>query len=302
MNVKEQAKLIVNNRKKVAEENQRTFLESLRKDAVFDQLCFNLNSKKWNYVKSVSQQQKEDALREIEENEKAIVSYLESKGLGAESIKPKYFCKKCNDTGEIDGKECECIKTLVQEIVYKENPLLKEGGENLSGIDFDFYGEEKDIKRKYAEYLDKTMSGGEKAYYLLVGKTGTAKTYIALTALKQEFIKGRSVKAISSIKLNKSFLNYHCARIENKDALWQEIAGADVMLIDDLGVEQLLNNVTVPYLYELLIDRLDKVTFITTNLDVIELEKRYGQRILSRLLDKKLSTAINFKGKDLRFN
>ena len=89
--------------------------------------------------------------------------------------------------------------------------------------------------------------------------------------------------------------------MQDKNRLWKTFEDADAILIDDLGTEQVLNNVTIPYLLELLTERTDKVTIITTNLSALDLEQRYGQRIVSRLLDKKLSYPLIFKGNDLRF-
>lgn len=85
--------------------------------------------------------------------------------------------------------------------------------------------------------------------------------------------------------------------------MWETITETDAILIDDLGAEQVLNNVTIPYILEMLTERAEnKVTVITTNLSPVELEKRYGQRIVSRLLDKKLSVGIEFGGEDLRIS
>ena len=83
--------------------------------------------------------------------------------------------------------------------------------------------------------------------------------------------------------------------------MWDELSQPDLLYIDDLGVEPILNNVTVTYLYALLVDRMDKKTIITTNLDVMKMEERYGERILSRLLDKRKGAMMTFEGEDLRF-
>ena len=50
-----------------------------------------------------------------------------------------------------------------------------------------------------------------------------------------------------------------------------------------------------------LVDRMDKKTIITTNLDVLRMEDRYGERILSRLLDKRKGAMMTFEGEVLRF-
>lgn len=301
MNGRDRAYLIIQKRRKAAEEARDALYENLRKDEVFNALVREENAAKWDFVKSRSEEEKTLCEQRITESNKKITEYLVSRGLGADALEVRYSCPICNDTGKINGKDCECLKRLILQEQLKVSPLLIGCAESVRDLDYDYYGEEAEQKRKYAEFLSSSLAEGSKRYYLISGKTGTAKTYIACTLIRDEITKGKETLALNAIKLNKAFLEYHCAAPERKEELWRALASPDVLLIDDLGVEQILNKVTVPYLYELLIERIDKVTLITTNLGPQEIEARYGQRILSRLLDKKLSVALLFKGKDLRF-
>ena len=293
---------LIKENKKIAEQKHGEFLEWLKKDPIIEEKLRRQNALKWDYVVSYNNVERSIIESKLNELDREIEEYFVEHSLDIKYLYPVYSCEKCEDTGVYQGKECECVERMVALLTLEENPTLKNCSKSLKNIDFDFYKDEAEQKIKYVKCIYKALNEGSKAYYLLTGATGTAKTYVATVALNEMLNKGYGVKVMSAIKLNKAFLEYHCAPLEKKDMLWQRIIGYDCMLVDDLGVEQVFNNVTIPYLYEFLVERMEKVTFFTTNLDLIDLEKKYGQRILSRLLDKRLSLAIEFKGKDLRFN
>ena len=77
---------------------------------------------------------------------------------------------------------------------------------------------------------------------------------------------------------------------------------ADVLLLDDLGSEPLMENITIVQLFNLINERqtAGKGTVISTNLNVRELRERYTERIASRLTDKRQCTQVVFMGDDIR--
>ena len=84
----------------------------------------------------------------------------------------------------------------------------------------------------------------------------------------------------------------------------ERIVHCDVLLIDDLGMEPLMENITVEQIYNLLNSRLLRghYTAISTNLSRLELKQKYTERVTSRLLDARSALAIPFMGKDIRLN
>lgn len=302
MTEREKAIIEIKNRRKIAEEARTEALETLRKDASFDDLYRKMNSLRWDYIKTVSTEEQRDIQSRIDSAEESLNKTIKEKGFHFDVLGLPYNCKLCKDTGTIDGVACKCTESVRKELALKENPMLGEMPSGLKAIGYAFYGKDAAGKKACAEYIADEIKK-EKRIFLFAGKTGTGKTYFAGSAVRGLLEEGKDVKAISAIKLNKDLLEYHCAPLEKKRGLWVEIAERDVMLIDDLGAEQVVNNVTIPYLLELLTERAEgKITFITTNLSPTELEKRYGQRIISRLLDKKLSVAVAFGGEDLRLS
>jgi DNA replication protein DnaC len=226
---------------------------------------------------------------------------LRTLGYSKEDLLPKYNCKKCHDSGRINGEQCDCVERERVRIELLNNPSLNEV-KQLKKLEFSIYGNNAEFFKKCAKYLMVNIvdKEGNKSIFTLLGETGVGKSYIAKAAVRQCLEIGDSVIVINAIKLNKMFLEYHCAPIENKKEILKDIENCDVLLIDDLGVEQILKNVTLSYFYELIIDRIGKKTIITTNLTQRDIELRYDQRIFSRLMDKVNSAVILLNGNDLR--
>ena len=77
-----------------------------------------------------------------------------------------------------------------------------------------------------------------------------------------------------------------------------------LLLVDDLGTEPLMRNITVEYLFLLLNERMEAglSTMVTTNLTPAQIQERYGERVCSRLFDRSSALTIKLEGKDLRLH
>lgn len=302
MTEREKAVIEIKNRRKIAEENRLNAMFELRKDVEFDELYRKLNSLRWDYVKAKASEKQTEIQREIDTVEKSLNNFIRQKGFPFDIYGLPYNCNLCKDTGTVNGTACKCTEDVRKELALKASPILRGVAKSFEEVNFDFYGKSAAGRKACASFVESELRNGKKIF-VFRGKTGTGKTYFAGTAARKLLEEGKEVRAVSAIKLNKELLEYHCASLEKKRELWEEIATREVVLIDDLGAEQILNNVTIPYLLEMLTERAEeKITFITTNLTQGEIEERYGQRILSRLLDKKLAVGVEFGGDDLRLN
>lgn len=224
-------------------------------------------------------------------------------GFSESDLIPQFSCNKCNDTGRCDKGRCDCVEKERIRLELINNPDLEKVPNTLKKIDFAVYGEYAEKYRIRAKYLKENIveKKGNKSIFTIFGEAGTGKTYMSKVCLRQCMENGDTVISLNAIKLNKLFLEYHCAYLENKKEILSEVENCAVLLIDDLGVEQVLNNVTLPYFLQLLIERIGKKTIITTNLCQKDIENRYDQRIFSRLMDKENSAMIDLCGRDLRF-
>ncbi len=122
------------------------------------------------------------------------------------------------------------------------------------------------------------------------------------TALMQ---KGMSAVTVTAFDLVRRALDYHTQfSIENYIDRFTPMLDCDVLVIDDLGKENMLKNVTLEYLYAVVNERWlnKKNTIITSNLAPDAILARYGEAITSRLLDKNLSRNFMIKGKNARLN
>ena len=247
-----------------------------------------------------------DSIRKEKENLNKI---LKKHNIDTTTLKPQYECKRCNDTGIINNEMCDCFKAELSK------KLLVNCGLNYNNLpDFDKMSydivknqEEKDRYIKTCELFKKYISklnGTEKKLILLSGEVGVGKTHI-LKATTHEAIKnGYYSLYTTAFDLNKAFLNYHCASLDKKEEIISKYLQCDLLLIDDLGTENILKNVTIEYLYLVINQRLEsnKNTIITTNLNLEELKNIYDERIMSRLANKQTCITTALQGSDLRWN
>lgn len=293
------AKAMLNDRREKAEKDYADVLELLRSDKEFDEdysrhsyLEFELARREVYGLEAGELKTERDKLKE------KLAKCFEKNGMVGLG-KPAYTCQKCSDTGYYGGKRCNCLEKARIEVNLDRFPALKDLPATAAEIDYGFYGGNNKAYEKCAEFLRDNFVNGDLNFCTIIGAPGTAKTYFAECCIKEMLLKGASITIINGVKLNRLFLEYHCAPLEKKASVWSELE-CDVLLVDDLGVEAVLNNVTVQYLYELLTERAEKKTLITSNLDLHALEEKYGQRILSRLADKRRSAVVPFGGSDYR--
>ena len=68
--------------------------------------------------------------------QKQFNDLLAAHNLTRADIEPQYTCKKCEDTGYIDGHMCSCYRTLLQQIAYENlnsiSPLTLSSFEDFS--------------------------------------------------------------------------------------------------------------------------------------------------------------------------
>ena len=76
----------------------------------------------------------------------------------------------------------------------------------------------------------------------------------------------------------------------------------DLLLLDDLGAEPMIENVTINYLYYLINERLcaGKAMIVSTNFMPDELREAYTERVSSRLMDQRNTQVLHFVGTDVR--
>ncbi len=233
-----------------------------------------------------------------------LIARVKALGYSEDDLENHYVCQHCKDIGMVGGENCTCVKQLVFDMLSGNCVGRVTDIDNFDAIDMNFYPAEykndmaKRLKwfKKYAENFPHI----EYKYLVLSGRVGTGKSF-TLSVLANELMrKGLSVLMLNSQQLNRLFLKYHLASVEQKEDIFAPLVDCDLLIIDDLGTENIMNNVTVNYLYELIASREQSPIAVTTNLGSEQILARYGQRIYSRLFQRGKCLAINFDGVDLR--
>jgi len=224
------------------------------------------------------------------------------KKLGIKTTAPPPTCSKCSDTAFFKGNFCQCV--ISHTLTNPKNisiPLT-----NFSDIDYKRF-DPKTLDNNKLIYIDIEKIANKfplnnRQIITIIGATGTGKTLLAGAATKQILTKGFSAIAITAFDFFSRAQSYHTTFDDTKDDFLAPLLTADLLVIDDLGTEVILNNITHQYLYSILAERIanKKLTFITANLSQEGILSRYGERIYSRLFDKALSYRGELEGKDLR--
>lgn len=242
----------------------------------------------------------------IAELESKRLALLAAMGLKQQDLEPTYKCDKCQDTGRVGGKLCECYKKELYNI------LLENSGARTNLANFNQYDEtlitnptQREqftmLKDKFKKWVAAYPNVGTHTF-VFCGATGVGKTFIGECIAQEMISRGHLVSFISAVGLNDNFLKYHTTFDQNKRSFYDMFVEPELLVIDDLGTEPIIKNVTQNYLCALLNDRFAKrkATIITTNLDPNGILTRYGDRIFSRIVNKADGGIIKLTGDDLR--
>ena len=290
--------------KKVVERVAETNLvEALKLDSISN-IYHLIKDKKRELAENI------DDLKSIQKIDKEIINAR--KKLRAEfkkhhiklsSIVPKYWCNKCKDSGYLKGDVCECVKTRTTSLLMSVDGI-RPVETTFENTKFDVFSDKEYMVKVYSKaksFIDK-METTKYNNFTILGGVGVGKTHLMECMANHALTQNRYVIYMSAFRLNQLFLNYHTCPVSEKNSVIEPILQCDFLMIDDLGCEQLLNNVTIPMLTMLINERniSNKKTIITTNLTLDDIRERYDYRLCSRLLDKNVSISIEIKGKDLR--
>lgn len=242
---------------------------------------------------------------EAQQAKKALIT---SAGYPEDYLDIPYTCKKCKDTGILNGKLCECHLQLLQQLSVGEmacSPMLAKC--SFDTFDVNLY---TDIKDRALGFSPRDYMRGcyemLKAYsenftpasnsFFFCGGTGLGKTHLALAVLNKLSANGYTVYYNTAGKIIKQMKNESFGRSDS--SLEEEINSSDLVIIDDLGAEfeSDFGNATIN---ELVCDAImnGKALIIISNLSVTQLEARYGQRLTSRLNSFEV---LEFVGEDIR--
>lgn len=234
---------------------------------------------------------------------KERIRILKNIGLTSSDIVPNYSCKKCNDTGIVNGKFCKCLESEINNILMKDISGAVDKSHTFESCSSKFLAD-NNLEKTYKIMQEWVKKYPESKYknIVLLGNPGTGKTYLTDCIANGLISKHEVVNFVTAFNLNNSMLNYHTTFDDSKGSIIEPFLNCPVLIIDDLGTEPILKNITKEYLYLIVNERIinNKCTIISSNLTPNEIIDRYGERIYSRLFNKLNCLTVNFTGKDLR--
>ena len=230
---------------------------------------------------------------------------LTGAGFPEDYLSPVYDCPDCKDTGYIGSEKCHCFKQAIIDLLYEQSgirSMLEK--ENFSSLSYDYYqGEDLERFKKNVTTAKNFIKTFDSDYHNLFfyGTVGTGKSFLSGCIAKELIEKGFSVIYFSAAglfeTLSRNMFDYK--NTEELRSLHEDLYGCDLLIIDDLGTE-CINNATASMFFSLLNERHlnQKATIISTNLFLEDIQKRYSERIFSRIMNQYIS--LKFTGPDIR--
>lgn len=217
-------------------------------------------------------------------------SFLLEKGYPADYLEPVYDCPVCQDTGYIGQKKCRCFEKRIIDFLYHQSNL--EGTlsqENFDTLSYEYfagpalsdYKRAVEISKEFVSSFDSCSKN-----LLFMGTVGTGKTFLSNCIAKALIDTSHSVIYFSATELFDTFAGFVFGKDKNAlENFCNDLYHCDLVIVDDLGTE-LESSFVTSYFFSFLNERQQsgKSTLITTNLDLKELNRKYSDRICSRII------------------
>lgn len=240
---------------------------------------------------------------------------LAANGYPADYLTQLYACPDCRDTGYIGPKMCSCLKELLKKEAYTRLGAVS----NYKTCTFyqfslQFYPDIPDAtgvvpRKRMSQILDfcrryaDTFSLESESLFML-GKTGLGKTHLSLAIAAAVTEKGYGVVYSPLQKLmDRLELGKFSRDTESREQYSEQMAHileCDLLVLDDLGTE-FHTQFTSSVLYNVVNSRMveKRPTILNTNMELAQIEEKYSQRMVSRLICG--YKVLKFYGKDIRF-
>lgn len=287
--IREEETEALSKRKKEVEDNAPHIIALERK---IGKLCVDLSISAFKELEN-REEHLAKLKKEITELRIKKTEALVEAGYTIDYLNLHYRCSKCKDTGFIGIEKCICYKQKLVQLYYKNSDLsdiLR--ANNFDNFNIEYYstrklGDEKETPRKNIEKILSLTLNFIKSFsnlednLLFYGNSGTGKTFLSNCIAKELLDKGHLVVYRTSEEL---IQNLKTLRFNTDDNLEDLLTNCDLLIIDDLGTEQ-INDFSKTELFNILNKRLlrKRKMLISTNLTLEQLSKTYSERITSRL-------------------
>ena len=252
----------------------------------------------------------EDMKRRGQFNNAEIRRRLRQLGLPEDYLELRYRCGICKDTGYVGdapSRFCECFERALRVRQYEDGSMAGTDEQCFANFDLGRFPEEggqraqmKNLRRFCEEYAD-AFPNTVLPNLILCGGTGVGKTFLLNCIYERVVSRGQSAIRVTAFRMFEAMRRQHFSD-GSSEMDFDQLLSVPLLLIDDLGSEPMMRNITVEYLFTLLNERIAarRHTVIATNLSEEDLRRVYGERVSSRLLDRSRCAVMKLEGKDLR--
>ncbi len=228
---------------------------------------------------------------------------LISMGLPGNYLDAIYTCPRCQDTGEVGEPRrlCACALKKQQEQLLSGSRINDR--ETFANFNEAIYPNDEQKKqglamKRFCERYVASLPSPEKPNLLIVGQSGLGKSFFGNAIARAAIEKGIPTLKTTAYQCIQTILD----GIETRADAITPYLSSDFLILDDLGTEAMVPNVTVETVFRILNERTaaNLPTVLITNLDREGLFERYGERVASRMIDGALIAIVLLRGDNLR--
>ena len=243
-------------------------------------------------------------------NNAQIRKRLTDLGLPADYLELHYRCKLCRDTGYVGdapSRFCECFEKALRVRQYEDGSMAGVDEQCFATFDLNRFPVEggqraqmEGVRRACEDYAD-SFPNTRFQNLLLTGSGGLGKTFLLNCIYERVISRGESAVRVTAFRMFEAMRRQHFAD-GSGEVDFEQLLRVPLLLIDDLGSEPMMRNITKEYLFTLLNERMAarRHIVIATNLSEEDVMRVYGERVGSRLLDRSRCAVMRLEGKDLR--
>lgn len=220
-------------------------------------------------------------------------------------LEPVWRCDACQDTGYVTGEDgvkrmCACLtQRMLAEQFTQGQVSRRERFETFQEDIFPTPRQRKatckarDICKDYAERFPDNNPPG----LLILGQAGLGKSFLLNCVAVRVLERGFSVLSLPAYDYMQAVL----AALRDRQPM-PDFHAPDLLILDDLGAEPMLNNITRENLTNLLDARQRQglATAFSSNFTREQIINEYGERFAFRLLSPRNTLTLELIGENLR--
>lgn len=243
-------------------------------------------------------------------NNAEIRRRLAAAGFPEDYLEMRYRCAVCRDSGYVGdapARFCGCFEARLRMMLCEDGSMAGLDEQCFDRFDLTRFPEADgqraqmaSVRRACEDYANH-FPDTKYPNLVLTGSGGLGKTFLLNCIYERVIRRGYSAVRVTAFRMFETMRRQHFAAAP-EEMNFDQLIDAPLLLIDDLGSEPMMRNITVEYLFTLLNERMAarRHTVVATNLSPLQIQETYGERVSSRLMDRSLCATMLLKGRDLR--